>query len=296
MLEECKPSAVFIGTPPFCHGSTQPNRDIEVQCAKRNIHIFIEKPISCSEIDDVELLGEILEEAAEKGLVISVGYIFRYSKTIKKMKELIARFGPPKAFNARYNCAYSTLSKPMWWDRNLSGGPIVEQATHFCDLARYLVGEIDLSSVHAMSIKSTDAAGHLSAIPSVVNEENIPIERRTPRVTSAMWKFKSGALGTLMHGTLMHGFKYDTELEIWGDGYQITLVDPYDQCKLIVRAPQSEESKVDEFCGDDYYYSEVKIFLEAVLSGHIQEIQSPFHDAIQTYKFTMAIRTSAETP
>src|SRR5690554_7998672 len=71
------------------------------------------------------------------------------SKAVLKMRSLIDQFGIPKAFNARYNCAYSTISKDMWWDMNRSGGPIIEQMTHFCDLARFLVGEVDLHSIKA---------------------------------------------------------------------------------------------------------------------------------------------------
>lgn len=102
--------------------------------------------------------------------------MFRYSKAVLKMKEIIKEHGPPKAFNARYNCAYSTISKDMWWDLNssgifavttnfanaitLKGGPIIEQATHFCDLARFLMSDdVDLSTLKAISIKQTDSAG-----------------------------------------------------------------------------------------------------------------------------------------
>jgi len=294
MLEECKPDAVFIGTPPYYHGSIQLNRDIEIQCAQRNIHMFIEKPISCANIDEVESLAKILKDSIDGGLVVSVGYMFRYSKLVTKIKQLIQQFGPPKAFNARYNCAYSTISKSTWWDVDQSGGPIVEQATHFCDLARYLVGEIDLSSVYAFSIRPTDLGGNLNSIPSSVNEDSLPEKRRIPRVTSSVWKFHSGAIGSLMHGALLHKSKYESELEIWGDGYKIALIDPYNECQLIVRAPHSNETVTYPCFEDDYYYSEVRVFLEAILSGDTKDILSPFQDALNTYKFTWSIKTKSE--
>lgn len=31
------------------------------------------------------------------------------------MKAIINQYGPPKAFNARYDCAYSTITKPEWY-------------------------------------------------------------------------------------------------------------------------------------------------------------------------------------
>ena len=41
------------------------------------------------------------------------------------------------------------VSKESWWDARQSGGIIVEQATHFVDMMRYLGGEIDRDSIQA---------------------------------------------------------------------------------------------------------------------------------------------------
>ncbi len=47
------------------------------------------------------------------------------------------------------------------------------------------------------------------------------------RATSAQWRFNSGAIGSLMHGVFLHEVKYEAELELWGDGYRIELLEPY---------------------------------------------------------------------
>jgi len=206
------------------------------------------------------------------------------------MKELISKYGEPKAFNGRYMCAYSNLAKPMWWDTKSCGGPIIEQATHFCDLARFLCGEIDFESVRAIAIKQHHLAGQLSRIPENINEETIPQDRRIPRVTNAFWKFANGAIGTLMHGVLLHENKYETEIELWGDGYRMVLSDPYGACRLSVRGPNNEDVIVEEFGGEDAYYEEDRIFIEAILDpSRKQHIQSPYHDAVNTYKLTWLI-------
>jgi predicted dehydrogenase len=314
MLEKSQPHAVFIGTPPETHGVIAPPNNIEKECCDRGISMFIEKPISCHPLGKVEDLCKYLEQAApQKGVVVSVGYMFRYSQAVLHIKSLIEKYGPLRAFNARYNCAYSTISKDMWWDTMKSGGPIIEQATHFCDLARFLGGDIDMDSLQATSIKQTDpVVGKLNSIPKNIHEDEIPPERRIPRVTSAFWKFKSGAIGSLMHGALLHEIKYESELEVWGDGYRIELLEPYSKCRLRIRLPHHEESKIIEFYEDDYYYNEDVVFLEAVLNGLIlkedpdntelqeqqsqllRRIQSPYADAIETYRFTWKIRTKSE--
>jgi predicted dehydrogenase len=296
MLNVVKPEAVFIGTPPLFHGSTVSPRDIELQCVRRNIHMFIEKPISCAGLEDVQQVRDMLEQGVdENGLVISVGYMFRYSKTVQKMKDIIQQYGPPKAFNARYICAYSNIAKTEWWDSDKCGGPIVEQGTHFCDLARYLVGEVDINSIRAICVRDQDPiVGHLSKIPDTVQEETIPPERRAPRVTSAFWQFESGAIGSLMHGVVLHGNKYENELEVWGDGYRLVLVDPYNECKLTVRLPESETVQEFTFDNDDYYLSEDLVFIQSVITKNTTSILSTYEDSFNTYQMTVKIREASQ--
>ena len=51
----------------------------------------------------------------------------------------------------RYSCPYNNIEKTQWWDTQKSGGCIVEQATHFVDLMRYLAG----GDIIDTSIKAT---------------------------------------------------------------------------------------------------------------------------------------------
>jgi predicted dehydrogenase len=274
--------------------------------------MFVEKPLSCHPINEVDEVNKQIQETIKRdGLIVSVGYMFRYSAAVLKMKELIQQYGEIKAFNARYICAYSPIDKPVWWDVDRSGGPIVEQGTHFCDLARFLGGDVDLDTLQASSVKQTDKAGKLEHIPANINEEALAPEKRVPRVTTAFWKFKNGALGSFMHGVLLHELKYETELEVWGDGYRLQLIDPYGKCQLGVRLPQSEETVIHDFGPDDPYLAEDLTFLKAVrhavqhpkqpqqnaadnTNPHLKEILSPYEDSVGTYKLTWAIRTKSE--
>jgi len=311
MLDATNPHCVFIGVPPAYHGATLKNADIEMQCARRGVHMFVEKPLSCHPVSEVETVNAVVQDAVKQGLVVSVGYMFRYSAAVLKMKELIDQYGPIRAFNARYLCAYTPIDKPVWWDVDRSGGPIVEQGTHFCDLARFLGGDVDLDTLQASSIKQTDKAGKLDHIPANINEEALAPEKRVPRVTTAFWKFKNGAIGSFMHGVLLHELKYETELEVWGDGYRMQLIDPYGKCQLGVRLPHSEETVIHEFAHDDPYYSEDLAFMRAVKHAvestsaatttttthnnpHIARILSPYEDSVGTYQLTWAIRTKSE--
>jgi len=291
MLEATKPDCVIIGVPPFAHGCNK--SPLEVECAKRGVHMFIEKPISCAAPEDMsDVISAIASATQTKNLIVSVAYMFRYSKAIKKIQELINTFGPPHLFQARYNCAYSDIGA-FWFDMQLSGGPVVEQATHFVDLGRLFCGEVDLSTVQAQAIRATDPLGRLSALRKDVDETKVPEERRVPRVTTATWQFESGALGSLIHTVQLHGSKYESELEIIGDGYRITLTDPYDACRLSYIA-SGQTTPVECKLPDDPYYIEVETFVEACKTRDPSKIASSFMDAFRTHQLTWAIRVASE--
>jgi len=126
-------------------------------------------------------------------------------------------------------------------------------------------------------------------------ETHVPMEFRVPRVTAAVWRFRSGALGSLTHGTLLHRKKYESELEVWCDGLRMVLDDPYGRRRLLVRRPGSEETEALDFADDDAYLSEDAAFINAVRTSDTSDIRSTYADAMETYRFTWAI-TRATRP
>ena len=225
----------------MCHGSSVSPLDIEVQCLEAGVHVFVEKPVSVVPPEQfIPYVSAVEKAAEEKQLIVSVGYMFRYHPAIQKMKSIIEKHGRPVlSINVRYICAYSELDHPFWWDVVKSGGPIVEQATHFCDLLRYLGGEVVPASISALAIPASDemsSPGYLSHVPAIVKEDQLPKDHRVPRLTSAHWFYSSGAVGSLTHGVTLQGRKYETAIEVWADGLRLALQDPYfPECKLRVR-------------------------------------------------------------
>ena len=59
--------------------------------------------------------------------------------------------------------------------------------------------------------------------PPPGGEHNVPQNERIPRCTSANFKFKSGAIGTLTHALLLHDQRYFTEIDIWADGIRVMI-------------------------------------------------------------------------
>jgi predicted dehydrogenase len=295
MLDDLRPDAVWIAVPPRAHGTTKAGEDLEVQCAARGIHMFIEKPLAAARPEEVRRVAAALAKSA---VITSVGYMFRYSRAIERMKRVLAGTpGGGKVFVGQYDCAYSRIVKPEWWDVRAMGSPIVEQATHFVDLARFLMGDVDLRSVRAVSIPGRSPAGELRDVPRTRDGRRMdrlaPREFRHPRATAAVWTFRSGAVGSLTHATLLHREKYDTQLEVWGDGLRVALVDPYGKPKLLVRRPHSEATKEVVLAADDPYLSEDRAFVAAVRSGDASGIRSSYADALKTFELTWAITDAA---
>ena len=171
----------IVGVPPSCHGSF--SRDLELQLLKAGVHLFVEKPVSVIPPEEFAPYAEAVErERQSRGLVVSVGYMFRYHPAVLQMREELTKHGRPViALSARYNCAYAHSTHPLWWDMRHSGGPIIEQATHFCDLVRFLTSGVDLDTVQAFQVPPSDCLaepGNLTSIHSVVQEasKKVPIK------------------------------------------------------------------------------------------------------------------------
>ena len=63
-----------------------------------------------------------------------------------------------------------------WWDMRKSGGPIVEQATHFIDLMRYLAGDIALPSIQALALGPGVPLSDMAAAPDGEHEVCGPLQ------------------------------------------------------------------------------------------------------------------------
>jgi predicted dehydrogenase len=295
LLAVTHPDAVWIGVPPCVHGTAGQGMDIELQCARLGVHMFVEKPLSSARPEDVQPVAEALARAP---VIVSVGYMFRYSRAVEAMRRALDETGSaPRAFLARYDCAYSDIRKESWWDVRSSGGAVVEQATHMVDLARYLLGDVEESSIRGAGVPAASPLGERGDMPRRPDGEPYgrlaPPECRMPQLTSALWRFRSGAVGSLTHGVLLHGRRYDAELEIWGDGLRMILEDPYGRPTLRVRRPGTEAYEVETFGQDDPYLAEDRAFVEAVRRGDDRGIRSSYADAFRTFRLCWAIQDAA---
>ncbi|EKM58691.1 uncharacterized protein PHACADRAFT_207478 [Phanerochaete carnosa HHB-10118-sp] len=296
MTPDMAPRAIVVGSPPMFRGTTRNGRDVEQQILKYfpGVPLFIEKPVATGPKDELSDIFGVAKSVSASGTICSVGYMLRYLRATQMMKKIVQENNLTViATIARYAAAYESIAKLDWWDKAKSAGPIIEQATHFCDLSRYFGGEVDISTVVAHSVEWDEEPGRLSKLQFA--ESLIPPENRISRATSATWKYKNGAVGSLTHLVALQGLDYSCELEVYADGYQLKLLNPYVQPVLHIRRPGSDAEEVHNFAEDDPYFSEVSVFVDNIEgSPEAAQILSSFEDAVRTYELTWAIREAAE--
>ena len=133
---EKNPDIALITNPTYLHIKTA------LECAKRNIHLFIEKPLS----HNLEFVDKLEKEIIKRKLVSYVAYNLRFHPLIEKIKEIneqekpitfnviCSSYLPDWRPNQDYSKSYSA-KKEM-------GGGVALDLSHEFDYISWLFGEI----------------------------------------------------------------------------------------------------------------------------------------------------------
>jgi len=131
-----KPDIAFVTNPTFLHVNTA------IECAKRNVHLFIEKPLSHN-LNDLMLLNDLVHK---KNIYSYVAFCMRFHPVIKKLKEIVKN---EKVF---YTRTVNSSFLPKWrptqdYRKHFSaysdkGGGVLLEMMHEIDYNQYLFGEI----------------------------------------------------------------------------------------------------------------------------------------------------------
>lgn len=252
MLAKEKLDGVLIAVRPTDHG------DIEFECAKRKLPMFIEKPVSL----DMNQAKSIDRAINRSKTFASVGYVFRYIDLMAKWRKLLA--GRKVALVlVRYHGPL--IPREWWYNRSLSGGQTTEQVTHCFDLARDLIGEI----------KEIDAAGYYGIHKSVKNYD-------IDDATLVNLRFENGALGSFAYSCVRKA-GWTVEMEIVAE--DLRTVWSFTGRTLMV---QNGDTEVIEQKNDPYL-DELKVFFDAIKKGDPSKIRSPYSDAVKTLGVTTEI-------
>ena len=140
MLRAARLDAVWLCTPPWVRQAPL------LACAERKIPVFCEKPVERDPSRGVRIAAALAKRRAR----VQVGYVFRAMPIVRQLREAMAddRIHLIQSF---YACNMSLQKDIRTWffDKERSGGALVDQATHNLDLLRYLFGEV--KSIHGMA-------------------------------------------------------------------------------------------------------------------------------------------------
>ncbi len=258
MLDREKPDAVYICLPPFAHGAP------EQALIERGIPFFVEKPLATT-LETATAIAEAVERA---GLVTAVGYHWRHLETINGVKSSL-QWNP-----ARMALGYwlDSTPPPAWWRKQeQSGGQMLEQTTHIFDLARYLLGEVDM--VFGM------AAQH--------PRDRFP-DSDVADVSTATLHFKSGAIATISSSCILNA-PYRVGLHLLCEG----LV--YECTEHRVWLDHGHGHREEWTPHEDPFMIEDGDFLTAVRENNVNGVRVPYAEAYQTHRLvSRCVQSAAE--
>jgi predicted dehydrogenase len=254
MLGSEQLDAVYVCVPPHAHGT------IEVDCAARGLHIFVEKPVTL--YIDVGLRAQ--EAIAKAGVITGVGYSMRYGAGAAVLKEFLQG----KQVGAAVVHRWCSLINKSWWRRyDQGGGQLVEMITHQVDLLRYVLGEV--KAVHA----------------SYGYELTRPIEDATvPDTQVATLIFESGTVASIL-GFCMTKDVYHGTCEFWLDNMRVV----FGRNGLQV---QPDGAEVPEAPKDLLGIDEA--FIKAIDTGDTSSMRTDYADGLKSAEVVIACNRSAD--
>jgi predicted dehydrogenase len=147
--------AVIVATP------TDTHRDVVFAACQRGVHILCEKPLAY----DVAQAREMVEALNAKQLVGKLGFMFRFSPVIARMKQLVDEgyVGQVQLIESlSLNAQFIDNQRPLHWKMRRAradGGVFVEYGAHSIDLAIWLAGPISRVVAHGVTLIPERPAG-----------------------------------------------------------------------------------------------------------------------------------------
>ncbi len=106
------------------------------KCIDRGIHVHIDKPAGANAPD----FEKLLKDAKAKNLVVHMGYMYRYNKSLIKAKKLVeeGKLGNIYCIEAHMDCDHN-LEKRQWLG-NFKGGMMFFLGCHLVDVIYSILG------------------------------------------------------------------------------------------------------------------------------------------------------------
>ncbi len=255
MLGAVDCDALVVATPPGVR------REMVMDAAAGKA-VFIEKPIAL----DLATAQEYRRAVADSAVVNATGFQLRYSPLTERTRELIAGRKVTHVRTMVTTEYYIKMDVPRWFlQRRHSGGPLLEQAIHVFDMARYLVGGITDVFCRADRLTYPD-------VGDLDSEDTM----------SLLYRFDNGALGTHLDSCGMTTFNW--EIELFGVDWRLLV----DFARKRLSGYIGAETIDEQFEDVDLHILEMRAFIAALRAGNQGDIRSDFADATETLAVLLA--------
>ncbi len=131
LLQEPDIDLVAIVTEPGTH------EEIANACMVAGKHVLIEKPLATT----LSAARKIIEVRDQTGMVAGIDFIMRYNPLLRMIRDFTDRgvFGKLRRVDVENYAQDAQLPPTHWfWDRERSGGILIEHAVHFIDLVHFI--------------------------------------------------------------------------------------------------------------------------------------------------------------
>jgi predicted dehydrogenase len=201
MLRNCEAEIISICTPHALHS------EMSIKAARARKHILVEKPMALTS----EQSQRMIDEVNKNDVRLFVVKQNRYNKPIALTEKALAENRLGKIYmvqcNVMWNRHNDYYSKSTWkGNKDLEGGALHTQVSHFIDLLVWWFGEIEQAKT------MTETLHH-----------NVEIEDCG---VSAL-RFKSGVLGSLFWTTAVYNVNFEGSITIIGENGTIKIGGKY---------------------------------------------------------------------
>lgn len=257
MLTTVSPDVVFICLPPGEH-TTQVQEAAELGAA-----VFVARPVALNPGVAIRTRDAI----ASANVISQAGYVGRYSDAAMKARQLLR--GRKLAMGAARWVFRMKAGHPWWGDPKMSGGQLVEQATHVFDMLRFFLG--DAAEVHALGVRGVSATG-------IANFEEC---------TTVNLRFAGGAVGSIVSSCVAQADEGQGNcVELFGDDVYLRLTGD-------LRVTGQIESQTIDYEGVERgYLRQIRCFLDAVESHDQSKVLCSYAEGVKTLATTLAANMS----
>ena len=257
--------AIYLSTPNALHAE----QTLAALAAGK--HVLVEKPMALNVADAQAMVAA----AAERELVLGVGFHLRFHPVHAEMRRMIAAgdIGEPTFAQAVFGSVANIRPGAWQLDPALAGhGSLAGLGVHLMDLLPWLLGR---------------RIGEVAAISDGPSDER-PVES----LTSALLQFEGGAHGVLTSSRRLANARND--VAVYGserllEGVGTITVDPAG----VLRETAGGDTHTREVPLADHYRLEIESFARAVADG--EPFGAPGADGVRSVAVTSAIAQAAAT-